>query len=346
MDYIQTRSPITQPEMDELIESLAKVSTATIDGVVLSNLVRTCYECGLKTNELIALSVGDVSKGGKINDLMDVGDSKIPLSERAKEILQGHIDYLKIKGYPQYSSKPLFPTKSKKRYSQKNLGNHLKAAQDPKKTSGSIKSEDPKQESAKGHFTLEKIRQAGICDHYDELKSKRVSANDYFEETKIFARTSYGHLRGILTGNILQTGKKSIEGKDIEYLEAIDKIIGCSPEDIEKLQEIKSAVLKEKAFHDNSKDEFVKWIDDKIAHAQTAASEAGQPSDRSETAKPRSLKEHIDGFTNHEVRSKRHVYSAEERALIDELSDSDARSENHEDAAEKMRKFFFGDDDK
>jgi hypothetical protein len=130
MDYIQTRSPITQPEMDELIESLAKVSTATIDGVVLSNLVRTCHECGLKKNELIDLSVGDVSKGGKANDSMQVGGQPITLSERAKRILQGHIDYLKEKGYPRYPTKPLFPMKNKNRYSKKTLDNHLKDAQD------------------------------------------------------------------------------------------------------------------------------------------------------------------------------------------------------------------------
>jgi hypothetical protein len=222
----------------------------------------------------------------------------------------------------------------------------------PKKTSKSIKSEDPIQASAKGHFTLEKIRQAGICDHYDEFKSKGISANDCFEETKTFARisderTSEDHLRRILTGNILQTGKKSIKGKDVEYLDAIDKIIGCSPEDVEKLQEIKSAVLDEKSLSDEVKEAFAETIDDKIARAQAAViSKVRKHSDKSETAKPQSLKEHIDGLADSEVRSERHVYSAEEKALIDELSESNARSENHEDAAEKMGKFFFSDDDK
>jgi len=130
MDYIHTHPPCSQAEMDELIESLAKVNTLKIDGVVLANIIRTCHECGLKKSELIDLSVGDVSGGGKVNDSMQVGDSTISLSEQAKGIIQRHIDYLKEKRYPRYPSKPLFPTKDNKRYTPKTLDNHLKVAQD------------------------------------------------------------------------------------------------------------------------------------------------------------------------------------------------------------------------
>lgn len=130
MGYIQTRSPISKAEMENLFETLRAVKKANIDGVVLSNIVRTCHECGLKKGELIDLCIEDVSQGGKVKDLIKVGDSTYSLSERAKIIIQDHIDYLKEKGYPRYPSKPLFPNKNNKRYTPKTLDNHLKEAQD------------------------------------------------------------------------------------------------------------------------------------------------------------------------------------------------------------------------
>lgn len=130
MGYIKTRSPIPKSEMTKLIETLRAVQKANIDGVVLSNVVRTCHECGLKKGELIDLSIGDVSRGGKVKDSIQVGDSSFKLTEQAKMIIQDHIDYLKEKGYPRYPSRPLFQTKKKKRYTPKTLDNHLKEAQD------------------------------------------------------------------------------------------------------------------------------------------------------------------------------------------------------------------------
>ena len=129
MGYIQTRSPISKAEMTNLIETLRAVQKANIDGVVLSNIVRTCHECGLKKSELIDLSIGDVSKGLKVNDSMRVGDSTVSLTESAKMVLQEHIDYFGLKGYPRYSNRPLFQTKNKKPYTSETLGNHLKDAQ-------------------------------------------------------------------------------------------------------------------------------------------------------------------------------------------------------------------------
>jgi len=130
MDYIQTRSPIPKSEMTHLIEALRAVQKANIDGVVLSNVVRTCHECGLKKAELIDLSIEDVSKGGKVKDFMQVGDSSFRLTERAKMIIQDHIEYLKEKGYRRYPSSPLFPAKDRGPYKSRTLDNHLKDAQD------------------------------------------------------------------------------------------------------------------------------------------------------------------------------------------------------------------------
>ena len=100
-----------------------------IDGIVLSNLVRVCHECALKKSELIELSVGDVAKGGVVGDVMQIGESKVSLSQQAKQVLQDHIDYLKKNDYRMYPTYPLFPARNKKRYTPKNLDNHLKEAQ-------------------------------------------------------------------------------------------------------------------------------------------------------------------------------------------------------------------------
>ncbi len=130
MGYIETRPPLTAAEIEEFITRLESVKTNAIDGVVLSNLVRACFELALKKKELIDLSIGDVAKGGVVSDIIRVGDYELNLLElpQAKKMLQGHIDYLKKKGYQLYSNKPLFPTKKKVRYSEKNLDNHLNKA--------------------------------------------------------------------------------------------------------------------------------------------------------------------------------------------------------------------------
>lgn len=129
MEYIQTRPPMKQAETEDLIASLESMQTKVIDGFILSNLVRTCHECALKKAELIKLSILDVASGGKIRDFMEVGDSEIELSEQAKKFLQGHIDYLKRKGYKLKPLSPLFPTRKNRRYTAKTLDNHLKEAQ-------------------------------------------------------------------------------------------------------------------------------------------------------------------------------------------------------------------------
>ena len=130
MAYIVTKPPVSETEIEDAINRIASVKTGAIDGVVLSNLVRLCNECGLKKSELIDLSVGDVAKGGVVGDVMRVGDKELRLSEQpqAKKMLQSHIDYLKKNGYQMYPASPLFPTRDKKHYTPRNLDNHLKEA--------------------------------------------------------------------------------------------------------------------------------------------------------------------------------------------------------------------------
>lgn len=130
MGYIETRPPVSESDIENLITAIESVKTSTIDGAVLSNLVRVCYECALRKRELIGMSIGDVAKKGLVDDFMKIGEKETRLSNDAKQILQNHIDYLKRNGYRLYPSFPLFPTKKHKRYNDRLLENHIKKAKD------------------------------------------------------------------------------------------------------------------------------------------------------------------------------------------------------------------------
>jgi hypothetical protein len=71
----------------------------------------------------------DVASGNKIRDFMEFGYSELKLSGQAKKFLQGHIAYLKNKGYKVKPQSPLFPTLKNRRYTTKTLDNHLREAQ-------------------------------------------------------------------------------------------------------------------------------------------------------------------------------------------------------------------------
>jgi hypothetical protein len=284
------------------------MKNSNIDGVVISNIIRTCHECGLKKSELMDLSVGDVSKGGKVKDTMRVGKSELRLSERSKGILQEHLDHLKKKGYPRYSNRPLFPTKNNKSYNPKLLDNHFKEA-----TKG----------LSRDDFTFEKIRQAGICNHYDEMMNNGSSAEECLAETKSFARISESHLNGILKDKKQQTGKKVLKGKEIDYLKAIDEIIVDREGSIQKLEELKTEVMMEESFGAKLKEVFSNWIDSKINDAKNVEPKEVQNFNEYETSYLKRLKE-----------------------AIDSLMCSEVRSEDDVDAAEVIRNYFFGNDAK
>jgi hypothetical protein len=308
MDYLMTNSPISNSEMKELVDAPVNMKNSNIDGVVISNVIRTCHECGLKKSELMDLSVGDVSKGGKVVDTMQVGGSELSLSERSKGILQEHLDHLKKKGYPRYSNRPLFPTKDHKWYYPELLDDHFREA---------------KKGLSRDDFTFEKIRQSGICNHYDELMNNGLSAEECLAETKSFARVSENHLNGILKDKKQQTGKKVLKGKEIDYLKAIDEIIVDREGSIQKLEGLKREVMKEESFDAKLKEVFVESIDIKIKDANEAALKEDKNSTEPETP-----------------------YSTRLREALDSLTCSEDQSENNVDAAEVIRKYFFGDDAK
>ena len=302
MKYINTRPPISPAEIGKLTKSLANVKKPTLDGYVLSNMISTCYECGLKNGELIDLSLEDVSQKGQVNNVMKVDGSTISLSGRAKGIIQSQIDYLVNNGYSRYPHKPLFPMKCKRRYSARTLNSHLNRAQDTE-------------------IHLEKIRQAGICSHYEELRTQGLAAQDCLTKTKEFARTSFRQVKGILTDNIQLPGKRELTGEDIEIEKEIDSITGSSTEDLQKLERLKGTVWKAKTFDDKLKKALGEWIDNKISSAKDAA-----------------LRDELNGPEVSDTRSLSEIIAAHEI--------SEVRSDSDVDSAEKIRAFFFGDADK
>ena len=248
VSYIKTRPPVEEAEIKDLIDKLATVRTKTIDGVVLSNIVRACYECGLKSGELIDLSIGDVSKGGKINDSMLIDGTSVPLTSQARKVLQDHLDHLRANGYKMYSRNPLFPTKKGGRYYQKLLDGHLKK--------GAV---------ARLDIILDKIRQAGICRYYDQMRDEGFSAQECLEKAHEFAHNKrYRTTKNILKGQSQQTGVKV--SPIAKYAEEIDKAVLPSNEKpgnpgSRSLDEIRDAFLRDKRLGVKEKATLNDYID-------------------------------------------------------------------------------------
>ena len=118
--------------------------------------------------------------------------------------------------------------------------------------------------NAEKKFSLEKIRQAGICKHYLQLQSQGLSPRDCLEKTAVFARVSERQTKGILTGNIQPTGKKtSTFSKYFEKIEMVESGSQITGYNIEKqtFEQIKSAIEKNPKLNDKEKRELVAVID-------------------------------------------------------------------------------------
>jgi hypothetical protein len=194
------------------------------------------------------LSIGDVSKGGKVNDAMLIDGTPVPLTSRARKALQDHLDHLKANGYKMYSSKPLFPTKKGGRYYQKLLDGHLKI--------GAV---------ARLDITLDKIRKAGICRYYGQMRAEGFSVQECLDKSKEFARLkTYRSTKDILRGQIQKTGAKvsPIE----KYAKEIDKAVLSSNKKpgsprLRGLDEIRDAISKDKKLNAGEKDLLRDHID-------------------------------------------------------------------------------------
>ncbi len=270
MAYIEKRSRVTAIVIEELIARLESLKTSAIDGDMLSNLVRLCYECGLKKSELINLSVGDVAKEGVVADGMRIGKDEIILSDPAKKLLQNHIDYLKKRGYRLYNTYPLFPTRKGRRYTAKTLGNHLKKAQSVEIESSNVQFMKPSKENndiADTAIDLEQIRQAGIRRHSELLTDKGLSSAESLRQTAEFARVKKRETKAILMGNIQTTGKKTSPVS--KYFEEIE-MVAFSPNksgNIQKdrdFEQLRSAIKNDPNLNNVEKRALESLLDNEI----------------------------------------------------------------------------------
>jgi len=173
MIYIHIAPLITEDEFLKTLKKVETIYTATIDGMIISNLVRLCYFIALKKGELIDINVGDVTgKGGTVLDKIKVGTKELCLTDEAKIVIVNHYNYLGRKGYKRYKGSPFFPTKKDQRYKAKTLRNHLNSVFD--KFNFSVQ--------------LEKIKQSGINRFYNNCLKNGDTEEKCLEKTATFAR--------------------------------------------------------------------------------------------------------------------------------------------------------------
>ena len=126
-------------------------------------------------------------------------------------------------------------------------------------------------DTAETDISLEKIRQAGICRHYEQLRGRGLSPEECLEKTAEFARISEKQAKGILTGNIQITGKKTISVSD--YLEEIEEVefeLPITRSNIKRRSypEIRRAIEKDPKLNDEEKQALESEIDRRIQEAE------------------------------------------------------------------------------
>jgi integrase len=205
--YLSTQPPISSFILNSKIGQMQKIRTP--DGMILSNLLKLCYICALKKNELINLRVRDVldDKKNIRENIIIGGTGEVEVISRTALLIEAHFTYLKQKRYRTSRFAPFFPDRKNRKYSPRKLQYDLDQI---------LKGDDHEK------ITLEKVRQSGICKFYDEQKTVGQSAAECLSQTASFARvkTTY-HVKRILTGSIQQPGTRmSPFGRglqDIEY---------------------------------------------------------------------------------------------------------------------------------
>jgi len=134
-------------------------------------------------------------------------------------------------------------------------------------------------------MSLEKIRQAGICRHYEQLKDRGLSPKECLEKTADFAKISERQAKGILTGNIQPTGKKT--NSFSKYLEEIEKVEFELPITGKKIKrrtypEIRNAIENDPKLNDKEKQELESEIDRRIQEAEERTHDQSTPVEESQ----------------------------------------------------------------
>lgn len=192
------RTLISKNSMPALFQRIEGYSLRPIDGKILAGILRMAYYCGLKKGELLDLTVNDVTKGGgrQIAPKIKMKRGIILVSAQAKNFLKAHLKYLQDKGYQLSTTSPLFPATIKKTIRQEAQQRGQTEKYDPRKLNFHLKKATS---GIKGWGNLEGIRQAGICDFYDQEISKGTPPDEAVKATMGFARCETEEfIRGIL----------------------------------------------------------------------------------------------------------------------------------------------------
>lgn len=184
---IPVSSPMDAVTISNQIKRISEAQTPYLNGKILSLSVILAYRLGLKRQEIIDLSIGEVTQGrGKISQTISINNEEVRLPTDLQEVICSHIKYLRERGYNHKKDAPLIPMKNKIRYYSKKLDVDFKKI--------------VIQCGFKPH--LEEFRKSGICHYYEKLMVAGCEPLKALEMTSLFARCTQRQTFGILTDSI------------------------------------------------------------------------------------------------------------------------------------------------
>jgi hypothetical protein len=150
-------------------------------------------------------------------------------------------------------------------------------------------------DNAETDISLEKIRQTGICRHYERLKDQGLSPKECLKKTAVFARISEKQASGILTDKKQPTGKKTSSfSKYLEEIEmtaiALKRSGNCKER--RNYEEIRRAVEKDAKLNDEEKSALASELDSRSQEAKELSCAKNIP-----TPKPQ-FKSLVDAIKN------------------------------------------------
>jgi len=200
MSWINTKPPISYSAVDQLIQHIEASTEKFSDGVVLATALKFTYCLGLKKKEVLCLRVGHVfdPSFSPLNAIrLFSGQIVISIPNSFTPTILNYLPHLQnLYGTGLSLNTPLFPGRNGNQYDDTNFSRHL----------------DYFKKSLNLRANLEKIRQAGICKFYDDLKATQattgMSSYSALSRTAAFARKTERHTEGILTDQIQEWGGK------------------------------------------------------------------------------------------------------------------------------------------
>lgn len=178
---------IAKNSIPTLFQRIEAFSSRSIDGKILAGILKMAYHCALKKGEILDLTVNDITAGPgrRIAQKINVGGEKILINPQVKSFLKANLKHLRVRGYQISSTSPLFPVPVKKTIKQRTHQGVQGEKYDPRKLGFHLRKATT---GIKGWRNLEHIRQAGICDFYDQEVSKGTPPDEALQATMEFAR--------------------------------------------------------------------------------------------------------------------------------------------------------------